>query len=135
MRRETGARLHIVHVSYRPRRSAGGRGARRGANVSIETCPHYLFFTEEDVERIGAAAKCAPPLRPRGIRRRALAGACSGRHGADRRLGSLARRRLEMKTGDFWRAWGGIAGVQSTLPALLDHGHHERACALDESRR
>ena len=32
-------------------------------DVSIETCPHYLFFTDEDVERLGAVAKCAPPLR------------------------------------------------------------------------
>ena len=37
--------------------------ARRERDVSIETCPHYLFFTEDDVERLGAVAKCAPPLR------------------------------------------------------------------------
>ena len=35
----------------------------RGVDVSIETCPHYLFFTDEDIERLGAVAKCAPPLR------------------------------------------------------------------------
>jgi len=45
---ETGARLHIVHVS-------SGRGVmtalearRRGVDVSIETCPHYLYFGEDD---------------------------------------------------------------------------------------
>jgi allantoinase len=36
-----------------------------------------------------------------------------------------------MKSGDFWRAWGGVAGVQSTLPALLEHGHHRRGLALE----
>ena len=31
------------------------RSFERGVDVSIETCPHYLFFTEDDVERLGAA--------------------------------------------------------------------------------
>ncbi len=60
---ETGCALHIVHVS-------SGRGiimvaeARaRGIDVSCETCAHYLVLTEDDVERLGAIAKCAPPLR------------------------------------------------------------------------
>jgi allantoinase len=37
----------------------------------------------------------------------------------------------EMKTGDFGKAWGGIAGVQSTLAVLLDQGHHGRQLSLD----
>ena len=37
----------------------------RGLDVSCETCPHYLVLTDEDAERLGALAKCAPPLRPR----------------------------------------------------------------------
>ena len=60
---ETGCSLHIVHVS-------SGRGVRlvtaaraRGVDVSCETCPHYLVLTEDDVEALGAVAKCAPPLR------------------------------------------------------------------------
>ena len=36
----------------------------RGVDVSCETCPHYLVLTEDDLERLGAVAKCAPPLRP-----------------------------------------------------------------------
>ena len=62
--REAGAWLHIVHIS-------SGRGVlppcearARGTDVTIETCPHYLFFTDEDMVRLGAVAKCAPPLRP-----------------------------------------------------------------------
>src|SRR5689334_10235321 len=57
---ETGAKLHIVHVSTGRGAVLAAEGRARGADVSIETCPHYLCFTEEDVERIGAAAKCAP---------------------------------------------------------------------------
>src|SRR5262249_45583183 len=61
--REAGAKLHIVHIS-------SGRGVRaalearaRGTDLSIETCAHYLWFTEEDMLRTGALLKCAPPLR------------------------------------------------------------------------
>ena len=31
--------------------------------MTCETCPHYLALTDEDAERIGVLAKCAPPLR------------------------------------------------------------------------
>ena len=61
--REAGAKLHIVHVSSGRGVALAAEARARGADVSIETCPHYLFFTEDDVERLGAIAKCAPPLR------------------------------------------------------------------------
>ena len=88
MAAETGAKLHIVHISTGRGAVLAAEARARGADVSIETCPHYLCFTEEDVERIGAAAKCAPPLRPR----RASGGAVAGgarRCRADHRVGPL----------------------------------------------
>ena len=36
-----------------------------------------------------------------------------------------------MKLADFWRAWGGIAGVQSTLSVLLQAGHFGRGLTLE----
>ena len=62
---ETRAALHIVHVSSGRGVALAAEARAKGVDVSIETCPHYLWFTEEDVERLGAVAKCAPPLRPR----------------------------------------------------------------------
>ena len=101
----------------------------RGTDVSIETCPHYLFFTEDDVERLGPIAKCAPPLR-----------AASDQ---DELWDELVRGRVQivasdhspappsMKHGDFFDAWSGIAGVQSTLAVLLEAGHHQRKLPLE----
>ena len=66
---ETGASLHIVHVSSGTGVALAAEARARGVDVSIETCPHYLFFTDEDVERLGVVAKCAPPLRPPASRR------------------------------------------------------------------
>jgi allantoinase len=60
---EAGARLHIVHVSSGRGVAVAAEARARGVDVSIETCPHYLFFVDEDLERLGAVAKCAPPLR------------------------------------------------------------------------
>ena len=102
--REAGAKLHIVHISSGRGVAAALEARARGVDVSIETCPHYLFFTEEDVERLGAVAKCAPPLRPAAERdalwaallrgdvdivgSRSLAGAA--RHEARRRISSAS---------------------------------------------
>ncbi len=123
--REAGAKLHIVHVSSGRGVALAAEARAQGADVSIETCPHYLFFTEDDVERLGAVAKCAPPLRSSAdqdaLWTQLLAGI------VDIVASDHSPAPPDMKSGDFGRAWGGIAGVQSTLPVLLDRGHHCRA--------
>lgn len=58
-----GAELHIAHVSCREALKVIRYFKRGGSRVSAETCPHYLFFTEADLERVGPYAKINPPLR------------------------------------------------------------------------
>ena len=127
--REAGAKLHIVHVSSGRGVAAALEARARGVDVSIETCPHYLFFTEDDVERIGAVAKCAPPLRPAADRdalwQRVLAGEI------DMVASDHSPAPPDLKCdADFFRIWGGIAGVQSTLAVLLEAGYHARGLSL-----
>jgi allantoinase len=98
-------------------------------DVSVETCPHYLFFTEQDVERLGAIAKCAPPLRDAGCQEALWAAVMDGSVDVIASDHSPAPR--ELKTGEFWRAWGGIQGVQSTLAVMLDRGFHDRRLPLE----
>ncbi len=62
---ETGCRLHIVHVSCGRGVALVAEARAQGVDVTCETCPHYLFLTDEDMVRLGAVAKCAPPLRAR----------------------------------------------------------------------
>jgi allantoinase len=60
---ETRAALHIVHLSS-PRSAAMVVEARaRGVNVTAETCPPYLFLTEDALALYAGFAKCNPPLR------------------------------------------------------------------------
>ena len=60
----TGCRLHIVHVSTGRGVALVTEARARGIDVSCEVTAHHLLLTEEDAERLGAIAKCAPPLRP-----------------------------------------------------------------------
>jgi allantoinase len=119
--RETGCSLHVVHVST-------GRGVRlvrearaRGVDVTCETCPHYLLFGEEDLERLGAVGKCAPPLRAREDRDDLRAELLGG--GIDLVASDHSPAPASLKTGDdFFAIWGGISGCQSLLAALLTEG-------------
>ncbi len=126
--REAGAKLHIVHVSSGRGVALAAEARAQGTDVSIETCPHYLFFTEEDVERLGAVAKCAPPLRAASeqaaLWTQVLAGV------VDIVASDHSPAPPEMKAGDFGKAWGGIAGVQSTLAVLLNRVPLERISSL-----
>lgn len=108
---ETGCALHIVHVSS-PEGVALVTDARdRGVDVTAETCPHYLLLNDRDVARIGAPAKCAPPIRDE---RRRLGLWRELRAGRIHTVGSdHSPAPAELKTSpDFFALWGGIGGVQ-----------------------
>lgn len=126
---ETGVKLHLVHVSSGRGVAAAVEARTRGVDIAIETCPHYLFFTEEDLERIGAAAKCAPPLRNVQERDRLWTAVLSGEVNVVASDHSPAPPEMKRDL-DFWRVWGGIAGCQSTLAVLLTDGHYRRGLAL-----
>jgi allantoinase len=126
---ETGCALHVVHVSTGRGVAEIAAARARGIDVTAETCPHYLVFDEDDLERLGAVAKCAPPLRPQCEIDRlwhAVAGGEIQIVASDHSPAPAA-----MKTGeDFFRIWGGISGCQSLLASLLSHGHVEREIPL-----
>ena len=123
-----GCMLHIVHVSSAAGVAAVVAGRERGVDVSCETCPHYLLFTAEDVERLGAPAKCAPPLRSNEDRE-ALWQAV-----ADGSLPMVASDHSpsppELKQGPFAGAWGGISGCQTLLRSILTAGWAARTLSL-----
>lgn len=126
---ETGAKLHIVHVSSGRGVAAAFEARARGVDIAIETCPHYLFFTEEDMERIGAAAKCAPPLRDKRDREKLWTALLRGVVNVVASDHSPAPPEMK-RDSNFFRVWGGVSGGQSTLAVLLTAGHHERGLPL-----
>ncbi len=61
----TGAPLHIYHVSHPRSIHLVQRFRKDGMDVTTETCPHYLLFNEDDMDRLKAFGKINPPLRQR----------------------------------------------------------------------
>jgi allantoinase len=119
---EAGASVHLVHVSSGSGVVKAAAAKARGVDVSIETCPHYLFFREEDLERIGVAAKCAPPLRDASEHDKLWRELLDGRIDVVASDHSPSDPGLK-RDGDFRTSWGGIAGVQSTLAVLMQRGY------------
>jgi allantoinase len=127
----TGGRLHLVHVSQAQGIQAAVAAKQAGVPVTVETCPHYLFFDEEDFVRIGPAAKCAPPLRPRSYVEALWQAVLAGQVdviASDHSPCTWAEK--ERGQDDIWLAWGGISGLQSTLSVLLTEGVHRRGLSL-----
>ena len=124
---QTRSTLHIVHISN-PAGVEQVNNFRPGVDVTCETCPHYLLLTAADVERLGPAAKCAPPVRRaeerEGLWRQLAAGE------VDCVATDHSPSPPSMKAGDFTAAWGGIAGVQSLLGTMLGEGHLRRGLPL-----
>ena len=125
-------RAHVVHVSTAAGLHEVDEARRRGVSITAETCPHYLAFTEDDFARIGPTLKCAPPLRDAETREALWEEVLPGRvdliasdhspcPAADKHKGDH----------DIWQAWGGIAGIQATLPVLLSDGLHARGLSLE----
>jgi allantoinase len=126
---ETGCRLHIVHVSTGRGIALVAEARARGIDVSCETCPHYLVLSEEDVERLGAVAKCAPPLRTSAEQTALWQQLESGNIPIVTTDHSPAS--LHMKTSsNFFSVWGGISGCQTLLQLLLTEGYHQRRLPL-----
>jgi allantoinase len=119
--RETGCKLHIVHISSGRGVAAALEARTLGTDISLETCPHYLLFTEDDLLRIGALAKCTPPLRNHTECNALIE--CVKRAEIDMVASDHSPCPPDMKQSqNFFGIWGGIAGVQWTRAALIEKG-------------
>jgi allantoinase len=120
---ETGCALHVVHVSSAEGIELISAARKKGVNVTAETCPHYLLLTDQDLESIGAPAKCAPPLRS------AKAQEALWRSWLEGEVDTLGSDHSpappDRKTStDFFDIWGGIAGCQHAFALVI--GESER---------
>ena len=130
---ETECALHVVHVSSGEGVALIAAAKKGGVDVSCETCPHYLTLTGEDMEKLGAVAKCAPPLRTGKIQGELWQKLFAGE--IDTIGSDHSPSPPEMKTGkNFFKVWGGISGVQHTLPLLFE-GSGKKGFSLSQIAR
>ena len=117
--REFGFRLHIVHLATSQALDLLRRAKSERLPVSVETCPHYLYFSAEQIPDGFTLCKCAPPVRSEANREQlwqALAEGVIDLVATDHSPCPPAMKRLE--AGDFRSAWGGIAGLSTALSVV-----------------
>ncbi|TBR21063.1 allantoinase AllB [bacterium] len=130
--RETGCRVHIVHLSSSGALAEVAAAKKEGLPFTVETCPHYLTFCAEDIEDGQTPFKCAPPIREAENREKlwdALRSGLIDMVVSDHSPCTPALKDLE--GGDFQKAWGGIAGLQFSLSAVWT-GMKARGLGLGE---
>lgn len=116
---EHRAQIHIVHLSSADTIPKIRNAKSGGRPVSVETCPHYLTFASEEIADGATEFKCAPPIREAENREKLWAGLGDGT--IDTIVTDHSPCPPEMKqqnTGDFMKAWGGIASLELSLPAV-----------------
>ena len=62
---KTGAKVHVCHCSLGEAVDIVDYYKGLGADITVETCPHYLTLDESYTERLGPYCVCNPPLRSR----------------------------------------------------------------------
>jgi allantoinase len=113
------ARVHIVHLSSSNPLIMLARTKSQRANVTIETCPHYLTFASEDIADGATQFKCAPPIRERDNRELLWGALRAGTIDLIASDHSPCPPAMKLpEEGDFLRAWGGIASLQVILPTV-----------------
>ena len=124
---QSGARLHVAHVSTAGAARAVGAARAAGASITCETCPQYLLLDLSDLERLGPFARCAPALRERAevealwslVADGTVSAICS-----DHSPYTVAEK--EEGYADIFRAPLGLNVIQVMLPGIVDDGIHRR---------
>jgi allantoinase len=114
--REFRAPVHIVHLSSAASLQQIEQARAEGLPLTVETCPHYLYFEAESIADGATQYKCAPPVRDAGNRKK-LWGAL-GRGLIDMVVSDHSPCPPPMKAGDFATAWGGISSLECALAAV-----------------
>lgn len=116
---EYNCRTHIVHLSSANSIAPIAAAKQKGLSLTVETCPHYLYFNAEDIPDGRTEYKCAPPIREKENNEQLWQALKSGIIDfvvTDHSPAPPAMKEIE--TGDLMKAWGGIASLQFSLPVL-----------------
>ena len=132
---EFDVHVHIVHVSSAEALPLIRDAKKRGLRITAETCPHYLVFCAEEIPDGATQFKCAPPIRERANNELLWEALKNGTLDFVATDHSPAPPDIkEQQSGDFMKAWGGIAGLQFLLSAFWT-GAKQRGFSLEDVAR
>ena len=125
---ETGAHVHICHISTAKAVDIVRRMKKRGVALTCETCPQYFTLTEDEVLTQGAMARVNPPLRTRNDVAGIVAGLRDGT--IDVIATDHAPHSAEEKARSLTRAPSGMIGLETSLAIALTQLYHTRRMDL-----
>ena len=130
----TNCRTHIVHLSSADLVSTL-KNAKKRLPLTVETTPQYLYFSAEEIPDAMTVFKCAPPIRERANNDKLWAALRDGTLDFIASDHSPAPPALkEIASGNLAKAWGGISGLQFTLPVVWTAAQ-ERGFSIEDMAR
>lgn len=123
------ARIHVLHLSSSDALPLIAAAKRDGVRVTVESCPHFLTLTAEEVPDGATEFKCCPPIREAANQDALWGGLADGT--IDCIVSDHSPCTTDLKTPDFASAWGGISSLQLGLPAVWTEARR-RGHALDD---
>lgn len=122
----SGARLHVCHISTADELRLIADAKGRGVKVTAETCPQYLMFDRNDFLTLGARVKCNPAIKEPSDRIALLRELHRGV--IDTIATDHAPHLLSQKEGDALTAASGMPMIQFSLAAMLDLMRNDPSC-------
>lgn len=110
------ARVHVLHLSSSSALPLIAAAKAGGVQITVESCPHFLTLTAEEVPDGATEFKCCPPIRESANQDVLWDALADGT--IDCIVSDHSPSTADLKTGDFATAWGGISSLQLGLPAI-----------------
>ena len=133
--RQTGCPVHIVHLSAGEAISVLQAARDEGLPISVETAPHYLYYSADEITDGDTRFKCAPPIREYQNRDQLWSALSEGVVDLIATDHSPCPPKLkEGDSGDFTKAWGGISSLQLLLPVVWTEARRRGFSAIDVAR-
>lgn len=132
--RETGCHVHVVHLSAADALPLLRTAKAEGLPITVETAPHYLYFSAEQIPSKATQFKCAPPIRDAQNQKLLWEGLLDGTIDLIATDHSPCPSDLKLfDPGDFKHAWGGISSLQFLLPSTWSSAQkHLKAKGIKE---
>ncbi|MBN8572268.1 MAG: amidohydrolase family protein, partial [Ignavibacteria bacterium] len=127
--KEFNTHIHIVHLSSADSLAQIRKAKSEGLNLTVETCPHYLYFNAEEIPQDDARFKCTPPIRSKENNEKLWEALEDGT--IDMIASDHSPCTYDLKAKKFSDAWGGIASLQVSLPAVWTKAR-KRGIGLDK---
>ncbi|WP_374195517.1 allantoinase AllB [Streptomyces sp. ISL-87] len=126
------ARVHVLHLSSSDALPLIAAAKAEGVQITVESCPHFLTLTAEEVPDGATEFKCCPPIREAANQDLLWDALADGT--IDCIVSDHSPSTADLKTGDFATAWGGISSLQLGLPAIWTEARRRGRTLEDVAR-